>query len=84
MAEIITTGSDCPGVILSDCPRELDLAFDQADLILSKGQGNYESLSEVPGKTRAFLTKVKCPVIARDMGHPVGSSVIQIVHSNQK
>jgi hypothetical protein len=43
-----------------------------------------ESLSEVPGKTRAFLTKVKCPVIARDIGHPVGSSVIQIVHSNQK
>jgi uncharacterized protein with ATP-grasp and redox domains len=80
---VIDTGDGTPGVILDRCSRAFLAAFDEADLVIAKGQGNYESLSEVPDKTRAFLTKVKCPVIARDIGHPVGSNVIQIMTSSQ-
>ncbi|MBT3191470.1 MAG: DUF89 family protein [Verrucomicrobia bacterium] len=80
---LIDTGDGSPGVILNRCSAEFLTVFDNADLVIAKGQGNYESLSEIPGKTRVFLTKVKCPVIARDIGYPVGSNVIRIMRSKE-
>ena len=74
---LIDTGDGTPGVILDRCSTQFLTAFDRADLVIAKGQGNYESLSETPGKTCVFLTKVKCPVIARDIGYPLGSNVIK-------
>jgi len=47
-----------------------------ADLVISKGQGNYEALSEVDADI-FFLLKVKCPLIARDIGAKVGDIVIK-------
>ncbi len=44
------------------------------DVIISKGQGNYEDLSEVPGIYFLFL--VKCPVVAHDVGAEVGDVII--------
>ncbi len=46
--------------------------YNNADLIIAKGQGNYETLSEEK-RPIAFLLKVKCPVIARDIGQELGS-----------
>jgi len=43
---------------------------------MAKGQANYETLSE-EGERLFFLLKVKCPVIARDVGAPVGSIVLK-------
>ena len=50
--------------------------IDEADLIVAKGQGNYETLSEVE-KDIYFLLKVKCPVIARDLDCAIGSLVLR-------
>lgn len=79
---LIDTGDDTPGVNLERCSEEFMEVFNKADLIIAKGQGNYESLSDGHDTPCVFLTKVKCPVIARDIGHPVGSSVIQIINKN--
>ena len=65
-AHVITTGADCPGVILGDCSREFREAFENADIILAKGQGNYESLERE--KRIFFLLQVKCHIVARDLG----------------
>ena len=46
--------------------------FDSADVIIAKGQGNYESLCNRP-ENIFFFFKVKCPVIARDSGYDVGT-----------
>ena len=73
--EVIDTGSDAPGTILSDCSREFVDRFQAADLIVSKGQANYETLSDVDAEI-FFLLKAKCPVIARDMGYDVGDLVV--------
>ncbi len=75
IVSIIDNGSDAPGTLLDDCSEEFLDYFHNADLIISKGQGNYESLS---GSHRPiyFLLKVKCPVIAGDIGAPVGSTVV--------
>ncbi|MBD3393390.1 MAG: DUF89 family protein [Chitinivibrionales bacterium] len=73
--EVIDNGSDAPGTILADCSADFRAAFDGADLVIAKGQGNYETLSDVD-KNIAFLLQVKCPVIARDAGCETGSFVI--------
>ena len=75
---VIDTGDNAPGILLDRCSDDFGHAFTSSDLIISKGQGNYESLSEVTDKTIAFLTKVKCAVIAEDIGYPLDSNVIRI------
>ena len=63
MVSVIDNGSDAPGTMLEDCSRAFRDRFDRADLVVAKGQGNYETLSEVD-KNIVFILKVKCPVIA--------------------
>jgi hypothetical protein len=76
MARVIANGSDAPGTLLEECSEEFRDVFNRADLILAKGQGNYETLSDTQ-KDVFFLLTVKCPLIAADVGAPVGALVIR-------
>ncbi len=73
--EVIENGSDIPGTFLKECSEEFRKRYDAADLILAKGQGNFETLSGRP-ENIVFLFKAKCEVIARHAGVPVGTSVV--------
>lgn len=75
VAELIENGSAAPGTILEDCTDSFRELFEQADLVIAKGQANYETLSQTK-RSLFFLTLVKCPVIGRDIGKPVGSWVV--------
>jgi uncharacterized protein with ATP-grasp and redox domains len=79
MVRIIDNGSDVPGTDLPQCSAEFRSLFDSADLILSKGQGNYETLSGTPANI-FFLFKVKCPVVAKASGQPLNAHVL-LAHS---
>lgn len=74
IAEIISNGSDAPGTILNDCSAEFRCHFNEADMIIAKGQGNYESLSD-EARDIFFLFRSKCPVISRHSGFSVGTYV---------
>jgi hypothetical protein len=76
LAEVIDNGSDAPGTILEDCSASFIQHYHAADLIISKGQGNYETLSRA-GQHIFFLLRVKCPVLARDLGCEVGDPVVK-------
>lgn len=76
IVEVIDNGSDAPGTILENCSRQFRDRFDNADLIIAKGQGNYETLSDVR-KNIFFILKVKCSVIAQDIGCEVGRMIFQ-------
>ncbi len=76
VVEVIDNGSDAPGTILEDCSSAFRQRFESADLVIAKGQGNYETLSEVD-KDIYFLLKAKCPVIARDIGCRLGAFVLR-------
>ncbi|MDY0187926.1 MAG: ARMT1-like domain-containing protein [Syntrophus sp. (in: bacteria)] len=76
IAEVIDNGSDAPGTVLADCSREFNRRFDEADLILAKGQGNFETLSD-ENRNIYFLLKAKCPVIASHIGLPVGTHILK-------
>lgn len=73
--EVISNGSDAPGTLLEDCAPAFRQQFEAADLILAKGQGNFETLIGRP-KHIFFLFKVKCEVAAQTVGLPVGSLVL--------
>ncbi|MFH1024725.1 MAG: ARMT1-like domain-containing protein [Planctomycetota bacterium] len=75
MVEVVDSGSGVPGTILEDCGAEFRRHFDEADLILAKGQGNYETLSDTPADV-FFLFKVKCSVVAKHAGMPIGIHVL--------
>ncbi len=76
-ARIISNGTACPGTPLASCSVEFLDAFRGADLILSKGQGNFETLSEAVFETDAdifFLLTIKCPVVGAHLAMLTGKS----------
>ncbi len=75
LVEVIDNGSGVPGTMLEDCSEEFRKRFADADLIISKGQGNYETLSGRP-ENIFFLFKAKCEVIANRAGVPAGTNVL--------
>ena len=82
IAEVISCGSDAPGTILSLCSEDFLKIYKEADMIISKGQGNFEALSR---ETRPifFLFMAKCPVVAKDVGCNLGD-IILLYHLGRK
>jgi len=76
IAQIVSSGSDGPGTALKWCTREFLDRFGQAKLLISKGQGNFEGLSDVTSPI-FFLLKVKCPVVAQELGEKLGEIVLR-------
>ena len=76
LVPVIDNGSDVPGTILEDCSEEFREQFNRADLIVAKGQGNYETLRGSLGPMY-FLLRVKCSVIARDLNCLAGRMVLR-------
>jgi uncharacterized protein with ATP-grasp and redox domains len=76
MTEIVSTGSDAPGTVLESCSPAFRQLYDQAELIIAKGQANHEALGE--GDRRLFfLLQVKCSVLGREIGTEPGSIILK-------
>ena len=76
VATIVSSGTDAPGAILHSCNSEFREIFHKATCIISKGQGNYEALSD-QARPVFFLLLVKCRVIAKHLGVSVGDTVLK-------
>jgi uncharacterized protein with ATP-grasp and redox domains len=77
LVTVIDNGNGAPGTIIKMCSPEFMREYEAADLVISKGQGNYETLSEVTDKDIFFLLKAKCPVIAKDLNCQVGDIIVK-------
>ncbi len=70
---IVSNGTACPGTPLDLCSEEFRELFARADVVISKGQGNFETLSAA-GRAVYHLLTVKCPVVGEHAalvsGHP--------------
>lgn len=75
IVSVITNGSDAPGTILEDCSEDFRRRFEDAGLIISKGQGNFETLSDV-GRGIFFMFQPKCNVLVEHLGREKGSLVL--------
>ena len=76
VAELMDSGSPAPGIIMRYATPRFLKAFQEADMVISKGQGNYEGLSDEK-RPIFFLLKAKCPVIARDIGVREGDIILK-------
>ncbi len=64
LVRVIETGNDKIGIDFKSVSDEFIKEFKKADLIISKGQGNFESLDDIDANT-FFMLKAKCENIAR-------------------
>ncbi|WP_456371660.1 damage-control phosphatase ARMT1 family protein [Methanocaldococcus sp.] len=79
ICRVITTGSDIIGIILEECSEEFLKEFRSADLIIAKGMGNYESLTEYENeidKPIYYILKAKCKPVAENIGVNVGDNIL--------
>lgn len=75
LVRVISNGTAAPGTILSLCSEEFKKIYRNTDMIISKGQGNFESLSQEK-KPIFFLFMVKCPVVAKETRCKMGDIVV--------
>ena len=75
LVAVMDNGSNAPGTLLDQCSKTFKKAFYDADLVVAKGQGNFESLSAADHHI-FFIFKVKCSVVASHTGCPEGSMMI--------
>jgi len=66
-AEIIKSGTTAPGMLMDEAAQEFLAAYKNADLVISKGQGNLEGLLDIE-EDIYFLLKAKCEIIAEVLG----------------
>ncbi len=83
LCEVVDNGCDCIGTILEMTSPDFNRSFGEADFIISKGQGNFETLgcSEFHSgknghKEIFFLLQSKCDVISKELGLSRGSMLL--------
>ncbi len=81
IVSIIDTGDSIPGVILENCSDEFKDHFENCDFIISKGQGNFETMCETE-RPVFFLFMSKCQVIATLLDCEMGS--LHVIEKNPK
>ena len=76
LCEVVDNGSDAIGTILEWTSPKFRTHFQSADLIISKGQGNFETITD-NGKRIFFLFQSKCEVVSKDLGLSAGSMLLK-------
>lgn len=68
LVKVIDNGHSAQGTILKDCSDSFNSEFNKADLVISKGQANFETLSHIKDKTIFYLMRAKCQSVASAIG----------------
>ncbi|MCD6219847.1 DUF89 family protein [Candidatus Calescamantes bacterium] len=75
-ATVLSNGSDVPGTLLDSCSKQFRSIFHDVDMIISKGQGNFESLYG-NGYPVFYLFKIKCSPVARELNGKIGDLILK-------
>lgn len=67
VATVVSNGDSSLGTVLSRTSKEFLQIYEKADVVIAKGQANYECLS-TEKKNIYFLLMTKCQAIAKDIG----------------
>jgi len=79
LCNLVDSGVNTPGFAYSRATKEAQKLFDSADLVISKGMGNYECLSPSHRENICFLLKVKCGVVANSLNKEIGDIICKLV-----
>ncbi|QIA06664.1 damage-control phosphatase ARMT1 family protein [Draconibacterium halophilum] len=77
VATLITNGDDAPSTLLHRVSKEFLEIYRSADLIISKGMGNFEGLMDESDPRLFYLLMVKCPIIGQKVGAEKGDFVVK-------
>jgi uncharacterized protein with ATP-grasp and redox domains len=75
VATVVDSGVITPGLAYEYASKEFMKLYNSMDLIIAKGMGNYECLEGVQDERIFHLFKVKCDVVANDVGEELGSLI---------
>ncbi len=76
---LLTTGTFYVGIDWRDVPEDLMKEIENSDLIIAKGMGNYESLSdEVLPVPVVHVMRTKCAPVAESIGMPLDQNVVYV------
>jgi len=75
VATLVDSGVHTPGLDYNHASEIFMELYNQMDLIVAKGMGNYECLEGVQDQRIFHLFKVKCDVVSRDVGAKLGSLI---------
>lgn len=67
VAEVISNGDGSLGTVIEKTSTVFRDVFYKADVVIAKGQGNYESLSEIDRNHIFFLFMAKCDAVASSL-----------------
>ena len=73
---VIDNGADIPGTWLPECTAELRDEFAAADVVLAKGQGNFETLHDCEREV-FFLLMAKCTIVSRTLAVEPGTFILR-------
>lgn len=76
LCRVLDNGSDAIGTILAWTSPEFRREFLSADLVISKGQGNFETLAG-NRQRMFFLFQSKCDVVSKELGLSPGSMLLK-------
>lgn len=79
ICEVVNSGVNTPGFAYSRANEYAKELFESADLVISKGMGNYECMSPSHRSDICFLLKVKCGVVAASLQKEVGDIICKMV-----
>jgi hypothetical protein len=78
VAKLTSTGTDSIGIIEDDVSPDFMDLFNESDMVIAKGLGNYEGLGEMNLKDKPVycLLNAKCNPVARDIGVNLGDNIV--------
>lgn len=75
-SDVVSTGCGMPGAVIESCSAEFREIFNNSDVVISKGQGNFEALSDTT-RSIYFLLKAKCCRIANALDVEINEYVFK-------
>jgi len=75
VADVVDSGVNTPGFVKKNVNEKTLNLYENADLIIAKGMGNYETMEGLRNRPIFFLLKVKCEVVAESLGQNVGDII---------
>jgi len=78
---VISTGSDAVGLFPEECSDEFLDLYNSADLVVAKGMGHAETLTELQlSVPHALLLRTKCSTVASHFNVGTGKNIAKLLH----
>jgi uncharacterized protein with ATP-grasp and redox domains len=78
---VISTGSDAVGLFPNECSDEFLEIYNSVDLVVAKGMGHAETLTELELRVpHALLLRTKCSTVANHFNVGTGKNIAKLIH----